>query len=85
MAQLMMTSNPVLNEKGFAGFATVGERMTLQGTVNKTGILLLCAMASAAWTWHLFMQSHSAADVLRDPVFRRCPWHRSTARRPCGD
>lgn len=64
MAQLMRTSNPVLNEKGFAGFATVGERMTLQGTVNKTGILLLCAMASAAWTWHLFMQSRSAADVM---------------------
>jgi uncharacterized YccA/Bax inhibitor family protein len=64
MAQLMRTANPVLNEKGFEGFAVVGERMTLQGTVNKTGILLLCAMASAAWTWHLFMQSHNAAAVL---------------------
>jgi uncharacterized YccA/Bax inhibitor family protein len=37
--------------------------MTLTGTVNKTGILLLCAIASAAWTWSLFMQSHDAADV----------------------
>ncbi len=64
MAQLMRTANPVLNEKGFEGFAVLGERMTLQGTVNKTGILLLCAMASAAWTWHLFMQSHNAAAVL---------------------
>ena len=64
MAQLMRTSNPVLNEKGFEGIAVLGERMTLQGTVNKTGILLLCAMASAAWTWHVFMQSHSAAAVL---------------------
>lgn len=27
--------------------------MTLEGTVNKTGILLLCAIATAAWTWHL--------------------------------
>jgi uncharacterized YccA/Bax inhibitor family protein len=64
VAQLMRTSNPVLNEKRFEGLATLGERMTLQGTVNKTGILLLCAMASAAWTWHLFMQSRSAADVM---------------------
>jgi uncharacterized YccA/Bax inhibitor family protein len=64
MAQLMRTSNPVLSEKGFAGFGVVGERMTLQGTVNKTGILLLCAIASAAWTWHLFIQSQSAATVL---------------------
>jgi hypothetical protein len=29
--------------------------MTLEGTVNKTGILLLCAVATAAWTWHLAM------------------------------
>ncbi len=64
MAQLMRTSNPVLNEKRFEGFAALGEGMTLQGTVNKTGLLLLFAVASASWTWHLFMQSHSAAAVL---------------------
>src|ERR1700685_2880458 len=64
MAQLMRTSNPVLNEKRFEGLARVGEGMTLQGTVNKTGLLLLCAIATASWTWHLFMQSRSAADVL---------------------
>jgi uncharacterized YccA/Bax inhibitor family protein len=33
----------------------LGETMTLEGTVNKTGILLLCAVATAAWTWHLAM------------------------------
>ncbi|HTZ57369.1 MAG TPA: Bax inhibitor-1/YccA family protein [Acidobacteriaceae bacterium] len=64
MAQLMRTSNPVLSEKGFEGFGVMGERMTLQGTVNKTGILLLCAIASAAWTWHLFIQSQSALAVM---------------------
>ncbi|WP_350448931.1 Bax inhibitor-1/YccA family protein [Paracidobacterium acidisoli] len=69
MAQLMRTSNPALNEKVFRGlpgstYGSMGETMTLQGTVNKTGILLLCAMATAAWTWHLFMQSHSAAVVV---------------------
>ena len=32
--------------------------MTLNGTVNKTGILLLCAVATAAWTWNSFLQSH---------------------------
>ena len=55
MPRLMRTSNPVLNEKRFEGYAgQLGERMTLQGTVNKTGLLLVCAIASAAWTWHLF-------------------------------
>jgi hypothetical protein len=64
MAQLMRTSNPVLNEKRFEGFSTLDRGMTLQGTVNKTGLLLLCSIATAAWTWNLFMQSHSAAAVM---------------------
>ena len=53
MAGLMRTSNPVLNEKRFEGFSTFDRGMTLQGTVNKTGVLLLCSIATAAWTWVL--------------------------------
>src|SRR5580700_228741 len=65
MAQLMRTSNPALNERAFRGdFAEQGSAMTLNGTVNKTGVLLLCSIATAAWAWHLFMQSHSAAVVM---------------------
>jgi len=56
VADLMRTSNPTLNDKVFKGLSgAVGETMTLEGTVNKTGILLLCAVATAAWTWHLAM------------------------------
>ena len=56
MADLMRTSNPTLNDKVFRGLpGTLGETMTLEGTVNKTGILLLCTVATAAWTWHLAM------------------------------
>jgi uncharacterized YccA/Bax inhibitor family protein len=56
VADLMRTSNPTLNGKVFQGFSgALGETMTLEGTVNKTGILLLCAVATAAWTWHLAM------------------------------
>jgi uncharacterized YccA/Bax inhibitor family protein len=62
MAQLMRTSNPALSDKVFQGVpGALGESMTLTGTVNKTGILLLCAMAAAAWTWHDFMQGQMAA------------------------
>jgi uncharacterized YccA/Bax inhibitor family protein len=63
----MRTSNPALSEQTFRGqFAslgqtTLGKTMTLAGTINKTGILLLCTLATATWTWRLFMQSHSAA------------------------
>ena len=63
MAQLMRTSNPALNDKVFQGeHAALGEAMTLQGTVNKTGVLLICAVGTAAWTWNLFL--HSPASVL---------------------
>src|SRR6266702_136577 len=68
---LMKTSNPALGDKTFSGLAgaryggaiDATARMTLNGTVNKTGLLLICALATAAWTWHLFVQSHDVADV----------------------
>ena len=65
MSQLMRTSNPALSQKIFQGQqVALEEAMTLNGTVNKTGILLLCTVATAAWTWHGFMQTHSAMSVL---------------------
>ena len=68
---LMKTSNPALGENtfrdvsggGYGGITDVANRMTLNGTVNKTGILLVCAIATAAWTWHTFLQSRDIADV----------------------
>ena len=65
MADLMRTSNPALNERAFQGErAVLGDTMTLQGTVNKTGVLLICAVATAAWTWNLFLHSHSPQTVM---------------------
>lgn len=37
--------------------------MTLSGTVNKTGLLLVLTVASAAWTWNRFLASHDPASV----------------------
>ena len=63
---LMKTSNPALGQKTFSDFQgsqyggsliDAASRMTLSGTINKTGILLLCAVATAAWTWNSFMQT----------------------------
>jgi len=49
----MESSNPTLNERTFdAARVGVGEpAMTIQGTVNKTFILLAVLMATATWTW----------------------------------
>ena len=65
MAYLMRTSNPTLNERAFKGQVAIGEAMTLQGTVNKTGLLLLFVVITAAWTWGL---SHS------DTPYAAVPW-----------
>src|ERR1700758_342515 len=64
MPQLMKSSNPALNGKIFTGHSVAFEdAMTLDGTVNKTGILLLCCIATAAYAWHAFMQTRSAESV----------------------
>jgi uncharacterized YccA/Bax inhibitor family protein len=68
---LMKTSNPALSDNTFRGLSgsqyggaiDASARMTLSGTVNKTGALLICALATAAWTWHLFMQARDASSV----------------------
>jgi len=61
---LIKTSNPALSENVFQGQpVSLEDAMTLDGTVNKTAILLLCAVATAAYAWHVFMQSHSGAAI----------------------
>ncbi len=48
----METSNPLLKREGAFGSAWAGtEPMSLQGVINKTGILLLLCMGSAAFGW----------------------------------
>jgi uncharacterized YccA/Bax inhibitor family protein len=65
MPGLFKTSNPALNEKTFDGrTALAGDVMTLQGTVNKTGLLLVCVVGTAAWTWGL---AHSQAPEAAMP------------------
>jgi uncharacterized YccA/Bax inhibitor family protein len=68
---LIKTSNPALSENTFRDLASsqyggatgVAAQMTLEGTVNKTGILLVCVMATAWWTWNQFIRSRDMADV----------------------
>jgi uncharacterized YccA/Bax inhibitor family protein len=55
MPQLMRTSNPALSGNAFrTGEATLGESMTVSGTVNKTGLLVILCVLTAAWTWNRF-------------------------------
>lgn len=60
---MMRTANPALNDKIFQHVGATGsaEVMTLQGTVNKTGMMLLLLIASAAYTWNLFLEQNMAS------------------------
>jgi len=57
----MRTSNPALGQDTFrvTGVSALGEGMTIAGAVNKTGILLLLCVASAAFTWNRFFAAPS--------------------------
>jgi len=62
---LMKTANPALNVDCFrVDQAVSGEAMTLTGTVNKTGILLICVVATAAWSWNRFFHAPASDTVL---------------------
>lgn len=52
----MRTSNPVMSAKVFEKASAVGTgtgTMTINGTINKIGILLLLVVAAAAYTWNM--------------------------------
>jgi uncharacterized YccA/Bax inhibitor family protein len=62
----MTTSNPAFSEKTYDvrySHAGYGSGMTISGTVNKAGILMLCVLATAAYTWNQFYTTGDAASI----------------------
>ncbi len=55
MALSLRTKNPALGANTFEAerAMVLGEAMTIDGTVNKTGFLLLLVAVPAMWTWNL--------------------------------
>lgn len=53
----LRSSNPILRGKTFQSqaTATTGEPMTVNGTIARTGLLLVLALITGGWTWHHFM------------------------------
>ena len=48
----MRSGNPALTAKSFKNIESAGsEKMTIEGTINKTAISLLLLMATASYTW----------------------------------
>jgi uncharacterized YccA/Bax inhibitor family protein len=57
---LMKTSNPAFLGTPYA-IGGYGPAMTISGTVNKAGILMLCVLATAAWSWNQFLTNGPAS------------------------
>ncbi len=62
----MTTSNPAFSGKTFdvrAEYAGYGSGMTISGTVNKAGILMICVLATAAYAWNQFYTTGDASTM----------------------
>jgi uncharacterized YccA/Bax inhibitor family protein len=65
LQMLGRSGNPSLRNTTFKGEGTTGDHaMTLQGTVNKTGILLALVVIGAIYTWNLFFQTGTPEAVM---------------------
>ncbi len=62
----METANPALSSSTFTGFGRVAaaDAMSIQGTVNKAAVLLLCVLITATWVWNLFYQTMNPNAVV---------------------
>ena len=62
----LRSSNPILRGSAFRNVpaVTTGEPMTINGTIARTGLLIVLALITGAWTWHRFMLAAAAAGGL---------------------
>jgi uncharacterized YccA/Bax inhibitor family protein len=62
---MFRSGNPTLRDDTFRGLPTaVGETMTLQGTVNKTGLSLLILLAASSFTWRQVTPDQPVSPLL---------------------
>lgn len=62
----MRTANPALNPKTFKNLPAAvdaDQAMSIQGTVNKTFVMLVLLVMTASWTWNMFYTTGNPAVV----------------------
>jgi uncharacterized YccA/Bax inhibitor family protein len=58
MMNISKSSNPVFKEQVFSkGYTSSSEVMTVNGTINKTAMMLLLVIAGALFTWNKFFEA----------------------------
>ena len=60
------SSNPVLKDKIFSKESSISSInvMTVNGTIEKTGILLFIVIIAATYTWGIFFNSGDTANAM---------------------
>jgi uncharacterized YccA/Bax inhibitor family protein len=59
----LRSHNPVLRDKIFRNLPATGEPMTLNGTLVRTGLLLVLMLITGTWTWTHFMGAVAGGDL----------------------
>ena len=59
----MKSGNPVLRSDTFDA-VPAGERMTVNGTINKTAMMLALVMITAIYTWGRFTATNDPASIM---------------------
>src|SRR4051794_31912206 len=61
----LKSSNPVFGRtfEGSAVHTGYGKSMTISGTVNKAGILMILVALSAAWVWNQFFETRELSSI----------------------
>jgi len=58
------SSNPVFAKTSFAPYTTAQGVMTMQGTMNKSILLLLLVIVAASYTWNMVFQGNASVSGL---------------------
>jgi uncharacterized YccA/Bax inhibitor family protein len=70
---IFKSSNPLLQEKRFEGTVlegvSVGEEMTLKGTMNKFGVLIMLMLGSTLFAWSQFYKGSDPKPLMMIGVF----------------
>jgi uncharacterized YccA/Bax inhibitor family protein len=74
------SSNPTLQEKAFQGTIlegiSTGQEMTVNGTMNKFGVLMALMIASTLFAWNQFDKGSDPMPLMLVGVFGRLTLHR---------
>lgn len=67
----MKSGNPALNDHIFEDMSVSSQVMTVQGTINRVGLLLLLVVIAAMWSWNRSMATPESLSSMM-PIFYGC-------------